>query len=373
MLIQIKKDYGNTNFITGMRAFAAFAIVLIHAGGAGLRDFGLIGNAIVDLGKNGVYAFFVISGFSVANSFELSRNYFDYLNKRLWRIAPLYYFWIAVALLSNSTAFYWQKKFGVSLDVYNVGMHLSFLSLFDYKITNTILGVEWSIPIEVFWYFFVPLFVVVSKNLRVLALLVVGSLAVFVATKLLPPPQALFPSSVNDPFLALHWSAVPYAFSFVLGVAAYRMRLKKICWRSTFRTASLIAGGLVVGYIVNPKFVLSFFWDGFILVSCITFFLILFGSREKLFFKYLFTNKIALFLGTISYGIYLCHFPILGLLTRIDFPGFDRPFIRFCILGLAATVASSLTYLLIERPCLSFGKSLKLLNFTKDTRRVDRV
>ena len=77
------QDYGDTNFITGMRAFAAFGVVLIHSGGAGLRSLGPIGNNFADLGLTGVYVFFVISGFSVASSFDNSAGYFDYLKKRL--------------------------------------------------------------------------------------------------------------------------------------------------------------------------------------------------------------------------------------------------------------------------------------------------
>ena len=63
------KDYGDTNFITGMRAYAALAVVLIHAGGGGLRDIGQMGDNIANLGLAGVYVFFVISGFSVASSY----------------------------------------------------------------------------------------------------------------------------------------------------------------------------------------------------------------------------------------------------------------------------------------------------------------
>lgn len=136
------KDYGDTSFITGMRAFAALAVVLIHAGGAGFRELGSIGNNIADFGRAGVYVFFVISGFSVASSYENSKCYLEYLNKRLWRVAPLYYFWLAVSILLGVTATYWQKQFGVGIDVYNLVLHGLFIGWLDYRITNSILGVE---------------------------------------------------------------------------------------------------------------------------------------------------------------------------------------------------------------------------------------
>ena len=45
--------YKGTNFITGMRAFAALAVVMIHTGGAGLRSLGAIGNKLADAGSAG--------------------------------------------------------------------------------------------------------------------------------------------------------------------------------------------------------------------------------------------------------------------------------------------------------------------------------
>ena len=139
-----KKVYGDTNFITGIRAFAVLAVVLIHAGGAGFRELGTIGNNIADFGRTGVYVFFVISGFSVASSYANSSSYFDYLNKRLWRVAPLYYFWLAASILLGITATYWQDEFSVGIDAYNLLLHVLFVGWFDYRVTNSIIGVEWS-------------------------------------------------------------------------------------------------------------------------------------------------------------------------------------------------------------------------------------
>lgn len=74
------KEYPGTNFITGMRAWAAIGVVLIHCGGAGLRSWGYIGNNIADMEKLGVYVFFVISGFSVTASYK-NGNFMQYLKK----------------------------------------------------------------------------------------------------------------------------------------------------------------------------------------------------------------------------------------------------------------------------------------------------
>ena len=66
--------YLGTNFITGIRAYAAIFTVLIHTGGAGLRNLGATANYFVDLGRTGVYVFFVISGYAVSSTFSESKD-----------------------------------------------------------------------------------------------------------------------------------------------------------------------------------------------------------------------------------------------------------------------------------------------------------
>lgn len=215
------KDYGDTSFITGMRAFATLAVVLIHTGGAGFRELGAIGNNLADFGRAGVYVFFVISGFSVASSYENSRSYIEYLNKRLWRVAPLYYFWLAVSILFGATSTFWQEHFGVGIDIYNIVLHGLFINWLDYRITNSILGVEWSIPIEVFWYFLVPLVLIACKsNRKNLGVLFISLLIYVLSTKF----PSVLPVEEANSALTMRWSPIPYILSYALGLTAYRFR-----------------------------------------------------------------------------------------------------------------------------------------------------
>lgn len=147
-----RKDYGATSFITGLRAYAVLITILIHAGGAGLYLLGPLGERIVGLGRTGVYMFFVISGFSVANSYIHSKGFGDFLSRRLWRIAPLYYFWLIIMVAFGNT----------EVSLYNFLMHVSFLSFADSTIANSILMVEWSIPVEIVWYIFTPVLVMLT-------------------------------------------------------------------------------------------------------------------------------------------------------------------------------------------------------------------
>ena len=155
---QILRSYGDTDFITGLRAIAATMVVMIHTNA--LNDFGVVGQAVTSAGKYGVDVFFVISGFTIAKTFTQARDYRSYLTRRIMRIVPLYWFVISIAMvlwLSGLFSMpYWMQTFGAQPDLYNFLIHLGMVSYLDYRIANSLLGVEWTIPIEVFWYVCLP-------------------------------------------------------------------------------------------------------------------------------------------------------------------------------------------------------------------------
>jgi peptidoglycan/LPS O-acetylase OafA/YrhL len=345
-----------------MRAFAAFSVVLIHSGGGGLRSLGDTANHIVDLCSNGVTVFFVISGYSVASSYLASDGYGEYLNKRFWRIAPLYYFWIALAVLTSTTASYWQEHFHVNVGLYNLLMHISFLSFLDYKVTASILGVEWTIPIEVFWYLLVPYCLPLMKSHKRMVIALVLCLASYVlSTKCmtyLPIPSA-------DASLALHWNPIPYALSFGLGITSYRLRESSVEFTRWGNVALLICVVSLVAFIVLP---LSKSSDiAYVFFSVISMVLIIFGSNNSSWFRGILTNKVAMFLGTISYGIYLCHMPILAALSHLNIPSLESRPLQFVIVSVSAVAVATVTYFLIERPGVLVGKSLAV-HETRKTR-----
>ncbi|PRA14440.1 MULTISPECIES: acyltransferase family protein [Pseudomonas] len=355
-MIWPSKSYGDTDFITGMRAFAAMAVILIHSGGAGLREFGESGNTLVTLGRSGVYVFFVISGFSVAQSFMASRGFVDYLNKRLWRIAPLYYFWLFLAILLSVTSVYWQERFNVVVDFYNIIMHMSFLSVFDYRITNTILGVEWSIAIEVFWYLFVPLLLVLCKTKPSMAVMIILSAAIYlIADK----NSNKLPMLAGDAELAVYWSPLPFLFSFCLGIAAYRLRPELPKTKLIGDIVFLIASLSILTYVMRPGLITYFTQGDFIYMSFLTFFVIVFGTSKSTFYALTFENRLSVGLGAISFGLYLAHMPVLILLERFASDYFvNNKLVFFLLVSCSTILVSLITYHTIELPFSRVGKKI---------------
>ena len=343
--MKLIKSYGETDFVTGMRAIAALMVVVIHTGGAGLRSLGPIGNAIADLGPSGVIVFFVISGFSVASSYELSGSFAQYLTRRLLRILPLFYFWLL---------FMWVRvglnapSFGEYLDgpsTYRLLMWIPLLHYLDAGIPGFI-GVEWTLSVEVFWYLALPLLLLAIRG-RLSALVALP--IAFEAYKGLMELMVRHPIAINVPpggeVAAFQTSPLAYVFSFTIGVAVYRLRHAAL---DKFGDAAflLVAIALALHLGDRPRYTLH---DPIIFVSVLAAICILFGSRRSYICRFVLANPVALFLGTISYGLYLSHLPVA---YTIDAWGIARPatFAMFCATTLGSIVVSTVTYLLIERP-----------------------
>ncbi|CDZ73569.1 acyltransferase [Neorhizobium galegae] len=355
MTYTLAKNYGNTNFVTGMRAFAALAVIMIHTGGAGFRELGEVGKNFANFGAAGVFVFFVISGFSVALSYEASSSYRSYLNKRLWRIAPLYYFWLGVSILLGTTSLYWQQQFSAPVDIYNIAMHLTFLSFLDFRIASTIIGVEWSIPIEVFWYLAVPLMMRLSGSTKQLAALIAISLIVHVISA---RATVLFPFLGENAPIAIQWSPVPYVFCYALGIAVYRARTYIRHSDAIGNWAFVISATLILAYMCAPRVFAKIFFDELVFTSLVTAVLLLFGSAKSGMFTLVFGNRVIQFLGIVSYGLYLAHMPLLDLLTRYDGFLMQNPTLKFLLVSLCATVVSAITYYAFEQRLVALGKNI---------------
>lgn len=350
------KDYGDTNFITGMRAFAALAVVFIHVGGAGFRELGFIGNNIANFGRVGVYIFFVISGFSITSSYMKKTNYFLFLIKRLLRIMPLYYFWLAATILSGVTSRYWQNYFNVEIDGFNIFLHMIFLLFIDYRVANSIIGVEWSISVEVFWYFALPLLLIGGSSKEKSLLVLLAALIIYL---LAVNFSYILPVDRQNAELAMHWSPIPYVLAYALGIAAYRYR--SICIHSnTVGNCILILAITLIGvYICLPSVITKTFYDEFIFVCLVTTLLLLFGTNKSLLFRLTFNNSAVQFIGVLSYGIYLCHIPLLGLIQRLEYPMLNNQTLLFILVLTLSVIVSTLTYFLIEKRFVLVGKRIE--------------
>lgn len=208
--------YNQTNYITSLRAIAIMMVILIHYGGFGLREISPQLNVFVDWGKYGVALFFVISGFTIFNQiFIKNYSFSSFIKVRFLRLSlPYFPIVILLWLLPESINNGWTYKYTNGMSLENLLFHLTFLNFVSLEYSNTILGVEWTLSIEFFYYIFFASLIFYSQfkklpmiNTTILLILFFGLYNI---------GETLQRWHVSDP-LTIHWSPITYGYMFALG------------------------------------------------------------------------------------------------------------------------------------------------------------
>jgi exopolysaccharide production protein ExoZ len=301
-------------------------------------------------GHYGVEGFFIISGFCFfhiygPDSFR-GRGLGDFHIKRFLRIAPLYYLAVALNVLLGlavgppATARMLLENATLTFGLFHPNHSL-------------VLG-GWSIGIEYVFYLVFPLLAWAAARYRPFL-----ALAAF-ATVLLSIPYTLYlvpgAAMAGDQKFHTYVQLGNHAFLFFLGGLVAQARAR-IPWRFTATAFVILAGGL--GLVFSRY--LRNFYDHFVVMEgppryafaflCLGM-VALFAFRE---FPASNLKRAGLFLGEISYSVYLIHPFAQEILLRLPF----LPPVAGFTLGLALTLGlATLTHRWIERPAMDLGKRL---------------
>ena len=345
---RLLRVYGDTDFITGLRAIAATMVVMIHTGA--FADFGTMGHTITSSGKYGVDIFFVISGFTIAKTFTEAKDYRSYLTRRFMRVLPLYWFIISLSMIlwlsGEFTLPYWMLELGSQPDLYNFLMHLSMVSYLDYRIANSLTGVEWTIPIEVFWYVCLPPLIHFVKTIP----RAIGAILLFLTLK------AILSYVSKDMFgtsLLIKWSPIPYGHLFFVGVATFylRERFKSVTSKNPIVWIAVAFVSFIAALAIE-------FSNRSEILALSTAILIVYlnPARARWITRPL-TTRLMLFLGSVSYSIYLIHMLVFHILN--DFALLPTSSIGKFLVVYGITVAlSTATYMIIEKPSNQAGRRM---------------
>lgn len=342
-----EQTFESTKFITGLRAYSALGVFLVHVvAGTGALDNLPFLKQVCEFGRFGVISFFVISAFTICMSVDNAKEFSfkQYILRRFLRIAPMYYVVLLICFCFTDGI---SNQFEVKMDFYNLFMHLTFLNLFDARHANNILAVEATVPIEFAYYLVIPFAFQYFKGEKsqwlMYPLLVFTFLISVYSLK-------LFMNFYNPiaPNISNHWSVEKYLFTFTIGVFTY------IIWKvklQIFPTKSfiLLAHFFLLAYIIRQDFekteMIFSIWVVLLIFIC---------ASKSWLSQFLFENKIIDYIGKISYSIYLIHVPIIILL---------REYIQNTgLVGLVAITItlflSSLSYKFIEKPFIKLSKKL---------------
>jgi peptidoglycan/LPS O-acetylase OafA/YrhL len=368
------------NGFDGLRACAALSIVAYHSvWAAGATQSGLLAPLLSEL-KAGVAVFFVISGFllylpyarSLGNSTPLP-DWRDYVRRRAVRIVPAY--WVALTVLaagplaaSIATPDWW-RFYGLT-QIYRSDLIFSGL------------GVAWSLCVEVSFYALLPAFAwVLSRGLRRprrrpvrVQLCVLGVLAI--ASSVL---RAKLAGSVVAPVVhGLSWAtALPGMLDwFALGMALAVFRSESEAGRNRWpwltalaqrpgwcwgAAATLYCAGVPTqhGDVVLPAYglvthlAIGLAAAAFILPAAAVPAATDRGRRRGVLS--LLWHPLVAWIGTVSYGVYLWHKPVLTHVCDLlgvtrTHPSLLAAAAVFLATGIGAIAFGAASYYLIERP-----------------------
>lgn len=349
--------------LTGVRAIAAGWVVCYHLwlnAGHPPLPMPLVGidlAPLVTMGWLGVDIFFVLSGFvltwQVLN--ERSRQPFSagsfwhdtgqFLRRRVLRVYPAY-----LACLSVLLPLAWLGVYRTAPDLADVALHLAMFHNIVPRYIDTINGVFWSMPFEWQYYLAFPLLILPVLRARTRWLVVVA-VAVAISLKLM--------SALRGP--GAEMAQLPWRIDeFVAGMAAAAIAVRGnasanvrpiLTWLAAL---AIVAGAWMIGA-RDPQWwqpgatpLLRAAWIDLGVASLLVG---LCGSTPTAIGSLL-GSRMMVWLGTISYSIYLWHVPTLEL-TRSALR--NRGMLANGVLGLAVVVAailvvSALSYYIVERP-----------------------
>lgn len=330
-------------------------------------------NRIIAFGRHGVDLFFVISGFcmylmyaSRIDHFNAS-NFFGFLKKRWFRIAPAFY---AIVIFDSFLMLY---KLGI-FPFRELSFHLLFINIFLGK--HDFAPHYWSLATEFHFYLLFPFLFLRLKSQRDLTIRIIVLMLICLVFRLV-----LFYDHLEEVLAkeTITSTAIWYRFiEFGWGIMAAQIYvLKKTLPRWAVGSSGIILG-FIISYIgkifITTEFVSHFGADAFVFRALgeplmtfgFSWILISLISTENLFNRILSVRPF-LFLGKISYSMYLWHWIVGQTLANwlIVKWGLNLETFYVCLLisFILAIPVSLLSFKLFEEPYFKRNPKLKQMAY----------
>ncbi|MER6094144.1 acyltransferase family protein [Streptomyces bluensis] len=348
------------NTLTGLRFPAAFVVFLYHAALLGFLGVPWLSaenvhdyyRSVHHAGALGVSFFFVLSGFVLTWSARDTDTAPRFWRRRFLKIVPNYLLVWVLALVVFAAP-YTDMKIGL--------LNLFMLQVYypDFTVNFGVNPAGWSLSVEAVFYLSFPLLLRLTKKIPAnrinlwVAIVGLGIIATpFLSTQLVPAGSVFMDmepeTSVNQYFFS-YILPFPRVLDFALGILVARSVMSGR-WRNI---GMLWAGALLISsyalgyftpYIYSSRAVCVIPAAVLIAAGAI-------ADNEGRFT--VFRNKVAVWLGDISFAFYLVHFTVLqGVWKLLGSKTYTAPqAAAMMVLSLGVSIlASWALYALIERP-----------------------
>ena len=352
--------------IDSLRALAVLAVIIYHV------DVNYLPGGFL-----GVDLFFVLSGYLISSLIIKeyrktgSINLYNFYLRRARRLLPAVYFMITVGIILmvmfNEVLLKKSHLDAIFGYIYSSNWWYIFhkLDYFDSFGSQSPFKHLWSLAIEEQFYMIFPLlFLLINskkkgkdgthKLSKSFLYIVLGLIFVSLVTHIL-----LF--DINN-ISRIYFGTDTRAFSLLVGVVgAILYPMDKLNTKITpqenivYSVISLISiATLITIMIYTSEYNTWLYRGGFLLVAILGIIIIISSGKQHTVMAKLLSFKPVVFIGKISYSLYLWHFPILVLTTPVSEIG--NPNIFYVILRVILTfIVAIISYVFVETPIRKLG------------------
>lgn len=376
--------------LTGLRGVAALMVLGYHTPWlAGVKISDLPFGSWLNACDSGVGLFFALSAFLLSRPFwnrlaiggDDNGAYQAFLVRRFCRIFPAYLIVVGFSLLFDNRT--WTGWGLINLALHATALQTNLHQNFVWMINNVL----WTVSVEVQFYLFLAGVFFIGNRMTLLrkgrgwpllaAVIVIGLAADpfyrVVAGSLAPHVPVPLLGGRNADSSIYTWNACYFLKWFLPGVAAG--------WLSVVLRAHDPSGVERSWAWANEATFLLLLFAIVFLISCgaegdwrmhkatgwplnaLLFAGLVFMAPLSRLGTFLFAGRALLFFGTISYGLYLWHYPLLRAIGKgsvgTSFGGWPTIFL-VAITGLAvSSVVAFLSYQLVERPAIESARKCR--------------
>ena len=352
--------------IDSLRALAVLAVIIYHV------DVNYLPGGFL-----GVDLFFVLSGYLISSLIIKeyrktgSLNLYNFYIRRARRLLPVVYFMITVGLvvmvLFNEVLLRKSHLDAIFGYIYSSNWWYIFhkLDYFDSFGAQSPFKHLWSLAIEEQFYMIFPLlFLLVNRKKKSkdgtyklnknFLYVVLGLILVSLIAHIL-----LF--DINN-ISRIYFGTDTRAFSLLVGVVgAILYPMERLHAKVTpqqnmiYSVVSLVSiATLITVMIYTSEYNTLLYRGGFLLVAILGLIVIISSGKQHTLMSRLLSFKPVVFIGKISYSLYLWHFPVLVLTTPVSEIG--NPNIIFVILRVILTfILATASYVFVETPIRKLG------------------
>ena len=352
--------------IDSLRALAVLAVIIYHV------DVNYLPGGFL-----GVDLFFVLSGYLISSLIIKeykktgSLNLYNFYIRRARRLLPAVYFMITVVLvvmvMFNGVLLKKSHLDAIFGYIYSSNWWYIFhkLDYFDSFGSQSPFKHLWSLAIEEQFYMIFPLlFLLINRKKkdkdgfyklnRNFLYVILGVILVSLIAHII-----LF--DINN-ISRIYFGTDTRAFSLLVGaVGAILYPMDKLNTKITpqenlvYSVVSLISiVALITIMIYTSEYNTWMYRGGFLLVAILGIIIIISSGKQHTVMAKLLSFKPVVFIGKISYSLYLWHFPVLVLTTPVSEIG--KPNIFFVVLRVILTfILAIISYALVETPIRKLG------------------